>query len=132
MARPAPPLTRLELEIMKVLWQTGPGTVQQVRDRLAEEGADLAYNTIQTMLNVLHRKGRVRRRLAGRAYSYAPTTSRLQAARQAVADLVGRMFDGSAESLVMNLVETRQLSPEKLSELSEMLEQQRAVRGGKR
>jgi BlaI family transcriptional regulator, penicillinase repressor len=114
-------LTPLELEIMKVLWETGPAAVQAVQERLAPE-RKLAYNTVQTMLNVLQRKGKVTRELEGRAYVYAPVVSRVQASRQAVGDLVHRMFDGSAESLVLSLVETRQLTPEKLAELSALID----------
>jgi predicted transcriptional regulator len=114
-------LTPLELDIMKVLWETGPAPVQTVQERLSP-GRPLAYNTVQTMLNVLHRKGKVRRELKERAYHYEPTLSRLQAAGQAVGDLVQRMFDGSAESLVLNLVETRHLTPAKLSELTALLD----------
>jgi predicted transcriptional regulator len=114
-------LTPLELEIMKVLWDTGPASVQTVQERLAPERT-LAYNTVQTMLNVLHRKKKVRRELAGRAYVYEPVVSRAQASRQALGDLVSRMFEGSAESLVLSLVETRQLTPEKLAELSALIE----------
>ncbi|HEV2843282.1 MAG TPA: BlaI/MecI/CopY family transcriptional regulator [Thermoanaerobaculia bacterium] len=117
----AEPLTPLELEIMKVLWEGGPAPVQAVQERLAPE-RKLAYNTVQTMLNVLHRKGKVERQLQGRAFVYQPTVSRDQAAGQAVGDLLQRMFDGSAESLVLSLVETRHLTPEKLAELSELLE----------
>ena len=116
-------LTPLELEIMKVLWETGPAPVQVVQERLAAD-RPLAYNTVQTMLNVLHRKGKVRRALDGRAYRYEPAISRPQAARQAVGDLVQRMFDGSAEDLVLSLVETRQLTPEKLARLTTMLEEE--------
>lgn len=115
-------LTPLELEIMKVLWETGPAAVQTVQERLPAD-RKLAYNTVQTMLNVLHRKGKVQRALQGRAYVYEPAVSRVQAARQAVGDLVQRMFDGSAEELVLSLVETRQLTPEKLSRLTAMLEE---------
>ena len=117
----AEPLTPLELEIMKVLWETGPAATQTVQERLAPE-RKLAYNTVQTMLNVLHRKGKVRRELAGRAYVYEPAVSRAQTAGQAVSDLVSRMFGGSAESLVLSLVETRHLTPEKLAELSALLD----------
>ena len=116
-------LTPLELEIMKVLWETGPAAVQTVQERLPAERR-LAYNTVQTMLNVLHRKGKVRRELQGRAYLYEPAVTRPQAARQAVGDLVQRMFDGSAEELVLSLVETRQLTPEKLARLTAMLEEE--------
>ncbi|HVG06262.1 MAG TPA: BlaI/MecI/CopY family transcriptional regulator [Thermoanaerobaculia bacterium] len=117
----AEPLTPLELEIMKVLWETGPASVQTVQEGLAAERT-LAYNTVQTMLNVLLRKGKVKREIQGRAYLYEPVVSRPQTARLAVSDLVHRMFDGSAESLVLSLVETRQLTPEKLAELSKLLD----------
>ena len=117
----ADPLTPLELEIMKVLWETGPAAVQTVQEHLALE-RKLAYNTVQTMLNVLHRKGKVRRELQGRAYVYEPVVSRAQAAGQAVGDLVSRMFGGSAESLVLSLVEARHLTPEKLAELSALVD----------
>jgi predicted transcriptional regulator len=120
--RTAEPLTPLELEIMKVLWETGPASVQTVQEALAAE-RKLAYNTVQTMLNVLLRKGKVKRQIQGRAYLYEPLVSRPQTARLAVSDLVHRMFDGSAESLVLSLVEARQLTPEKLAELSALLEQ---------
>lgn len=115
-------LTPLELEIMKVLWETGAAAVQTVQEKLPPD-RQLAYNTVQTMLNVLCRKGKVRRELRARAYFYEPTISRLQATRQAVGDLVHRMFDGSPESLVLNLLETRQLTPEKLAKLTRMLEE---------
>ena len=115
-------LTPLELEIMKVLWESGPAPVQSVQERLPQEPR-LAYNTVQTMLNVLHRKGKVRRTMQGRAFVYEPAVSRVQAATQAVGDLVQRMFDGSPESLVMSLVEARQLTPETLARLSAMLEE---------
>jgi len=115
-------LTPLELRIMQVLWETGPAPVQVVQERLAGE-RPLAYNTVQTMLNVLLRKGKVRRELRARAYHYEPAVSRLQAAELAVGDLVDRMFGGSAESLVMSLVETRHLTPETLARLSALLEE---------
>jgi predicted transcriptional regulator len=121
--RDGQPLTPLELDIMKVLWETGPAPVQTVQERLAAADRPLAYNTVQTMLNVLHRKGKVRRELQGRAFVYEPAVTRFQAAGQAVGDLVQRMFDGSAESLVLSLVETRQLTPEKLAALTAMVEE---------
>jgi BlaI family penicillinase repressor len=114
-------LTPLELEIMKVLWEGGPATVQTVQDRLPGE-PKLAYTTVQTMLNVLHRKGRVKRVLKGRAYEYAPAVSREITIRLALRDIINRLFGGSAESLVMSLVESRHLTPAKLAELNKLLE----------
>ena len=107
MPKPKSPLTPLELEIMKVLWETGPANVQTVQEKL---GRPLAYTTVQTMLNVLHRKGHATRTLKQKAYFYRPSISRRDAAKQAVADVVDRLFSGSASNLVMSLVETKQLS----------------------
>jgi predicted transcriptional regulator len=114
-------LTPLELELMKVLWEEREATVQQVLDRMPEE-RDLAYTTVQTMLNVLHRKQRVERTLRDRAYCYKPVVSRQKAMGQIVGDLVDRVFGGSAESLVMNLLETRRLTPDKLAKLREKID----------
>jgi BlaI family transcriptional regulator, penicillinase repressor len=114
-------LTRLELEIMKVLWETGPATVQTVQQHLERQ---LAYTTVQTMLNVLHRKNKVKRTLKNKAYLYRPSVSRSQATKHAVGDLIDRMFGGSAESLVMSLVEARHLTAERLSQLHKLIEKE--------
>ena len=113
-------LTRLELEIMNVLWETGAANVQTVQQRLAR---DLAYTTVQTMLNILHRKGKVKRTLRDRAYFYKPSVTRSQVVSQTVSDMVDRLFGGSAESLVMSLVETKHLTAEKLARLNQLLEE---------
>jgi BlaI family penicillinase repressor len=114
-----PTLTPLELEIMSVLWETGPANVQRVQAEL--KGRELAYTTVQTMLNVLHRKGKVKRQLMERAYVYRPVLSRQKAVSQAVGDMLDRFFGGSADSLVLNLVEARRLTPEKLARIQEMV-----------
>lgn len=108
-------LTPLELRIMQVLWTAGPSNVQAVQAGLKEE---LAYTTVQTMLNVLERKGHVKRRLVGRAYEYRPLQTREVAQGSAVSDLLNRLFDGSAEDLVMNMVRSKQVDGAKLAELA--------------
>jgi BlaI family penicillinase repressor len=117
------PLTPLELEIMNVLWETGAANVQTVQERLP--GRTLAYTTVQTMLNVLYRKGKVRRRLRNRAYFYQPVLSRQKAVTQAVGDMLDRFFGGSAHDLVLSLVKTRHLSAEKLAQIQKLLERPR-------
>jgi len=114
-------LTPLELEIMHVLWETGPANVQTVQQHLER---DLAYTTVQTMLNILHRKGKVKRTLKDRAYFYKPAVSRSHVTTQHITDIVDRLFGGSAESLVMSLVETRHLTPKKLARLQKLLEEE--------
>jgi predicted transcriptional regulator len=113
-------LTPLELRIMQVLWREGPGNVQHVQKNLPA-GTELAYTTVQTMLNVLQRKGRVRRTLNGRAFDYRAVVSEEKILGQAVRDLVERMFGGSSEELVMNLVKSREIDLERLAELSRQM-----------
>lgn len=112
--------TPLEMEIMSVLWATGPANVAAVQEALPGD-PPLAYTTVQTMLNILHRKGKVKRTLKGRAYEYAPAVSRERAAKAAVRDVIDRLFGGSAESLVMSLIEQRHLTPARLAELNRLL-----------
>lgn len=121
-------LTPVELEIMKVLWQSGPTTVQAVREKLPGDPGP-AYTTVQTMLNVLVRKGRVKRTLKGQAYEYSPVVSKRAAINEAVRDLLNGLFAGSAEDLVMNLVEHRHLTAEKLAKLTELVETNRRTKG---
>ena len=121
MARPKTEnLTPLELEIMHVLWETGPANVQTVQQKLKR---DLAYTTVQTMLNILERKGKAKRTLKNRAYFYKPAVSRKQVVGKHVKDVVDRLFGGSAESLVMSLVETKHLTPEKLARLQKLIDE---------
>ena len=122
-------LTPLELEIMHVLWETGPANVQTVQQKLKR---DLAYTTVQTMLNILHRKGKAKRTLKDRAYFYKPAVSRKQVLSKHVIDVVDRLFGGSAESLVMSLVETRHLTPAKLARIQKMLADAKEEKHGNR
>jgi BlaI family transcriptional regulator, penicillinase repressor len=111
-------LTPLELQIMQVLWEVGPSTVSEVQPRLEGE---LAYTTVQTMLNVLLRKKKVKRVQEGRAYRYQATVSRERATGSALSDLVKRMFGGSTEALLMAMVDTRQISAEELARVAQRL-----------
>ena len=111
-------MTPLELEIMQVLWETGPANCQTVQRQLKRE---LAYTTVQTMLTVLHRKGRVKRTLKDKAYVYRPAVSRRKFTGHAVRDLIDRLFGGSAEGLVMNLLQEKQLTPERLAKLHQLV-----------
>ena len=117
-SRKSPTLTPLELEIMQVLWQAGPCTVAEVQPKLQ---AELAYTTVQTMLNVLLRKKKVKRVQEGRAYRYRPAVSRERASGSALRDLVTRMFGGSSEALLMAMVDTRLISAEELARVAQKL-----------
>lgn len=118
-------MTPLELKIMQVLWRLGPSLVQAVQQELEGE---LAYTTVQTMLNVLERKGRVTRRLRGRAFEYRAAVTEEKTLGTAVADLVDRMFGGSPEELVMSLVKSRQLDAGRLAKLAERVDAAKAAK----
>lgn len=112
------PLTPLELEIMQVLWESGACTVSEVQPKLKGQ---LAYTTVQTMLNVLLRKKKVARVQEGRAFRYRPVMSRERATGNALNDLVKRVFGGSSEALLMAMVDTRQISAKELTRVAERL-----------
>lgn len=114
-------LTPLELQIMQVIWKIGTANVAAVQQGLEQ---NLAYTTVQTMLNILHRKGKLKRKLRGRAYEYSPTVSEAKASGHAVRDLVDRMFGGSTEQLVLSLIKTRQIDARTIAELSKRLAEQ--------
>lgn len=114
-------LTKLELRIMQAIWRTGGGTVSAVQGEL---DAPLAYTTVQTMLNILERKGKLRRELQGRAYVYSARVSEAKALRQTLRDMIDRMFGGSSEELVMSLLKDGQIDAERLAELSERFKEE--------
>jgi len=122
-------LTKLELQIMQAIWRLGPSNVAAVQEALAQ---DLAYTTVQTMLNILERKGKLKRTLRGRAFEYSATVSEAKASTHAVRDLVDRMFGGSSEELVMSLIKSRQIDPKKIAELTRRLEQEERTAEGKK
>ena len=121
-------LTPLELEIMEVLWVQEPATSHTVQKALARR---LAYTTVQTMLNVLCRKGKVRRVLRGRVYIYRPGLSRRLELARTVRELIDRWFGGSATDLVMTLIEERQVGAETLARLQEQVARLEANSNGK-
>src|SRR5579862_9504272 len=114
-------LTPLERRIMRVLWEGGAGNVQKVLQGLKGE-PQLAYTTIQTTLNVLHRKGRVKRKLVGRAFEYSAAVSQEAADSHAIKDVLHKVFRGSVDDLLLSLVRTKHLNAEKLAQLQAKLE----------
>lgn len=109
-------LTRLELKIMQVIWKRGSSSVGEVQ---AELQPPLAYTTVQTVLNILERKSKLRRELEGRAYIYSAKVSEEKALGQSLRDLIDRMFGGSSEELVMSLLKSRQIDARRLAKLTE-------------
>ena len=114
-------LTRLELKIMQVIWRLGASTVGDVQNELEPP---LAYTTVQTMLNILERKGKLERELQGRAYVYRAKVSEERAVGQSLRDMIDRMFGGSSEQLVMSLLKSRQIDAKRLAKLTEKFKEE--------
>jgi BlaI family penicillinase repressor len=112
--------TDREQDIMNVLWDHGPLTAGEVRERLADE---LAYNTVLTMLRILEDKGHVRHTEKGRAHVYQAAVERQAAATSAVRRLVRKVFRGSPELLLMQLAEDRELDEETVRKLRRLLDE---------
>ena len=109
-------LTGLELEIMKIVWDLKKATVRDVFERLAER-RKIAYTTVMTMLKILEQKGFVDKSEKERAYLYRPTKPERKVMRAMVREFVDRVFNGSAEPLLVHLVEDKRLSEKELAEI---------------
>jgi predicted transcriptional regulator len=114
--------TELELAILKVLWDESPLPVREVRARLAAEaGRPLAHSSVVTMLNIMHRKGFVRRRKEGTAFLFSPKEQRERVTGRMAADLLSKVFDGSPSALVLNLLESTDVDAEELAQLRALI-----------
>jgi BlaI family transcriptional regulator, penicillinase repressor len=123
MRTPSRTLTGQELEIMKVIWELRQSTVRDVYEKLREQ-RPIAYTTVMTMMNILEQKGFLKKRPAeGRAYVYQSARPRKQVIRSMVREFVDRVFNGSAEPLMVQLVKDRHLSEKELKEIARMIEE---------
>lgn len=112
--------TERELDIMGVLWDRGSATVAEVKEDLTD---DLAYTTVLTMLRVLEEKGHVAHTEEGRAHRYHPLVEREKAGKSAVRRLTRKLFQGSRELLLTQLVSDRDLSEEELRRMRRLLDE---------
>ena len=113
-------LSNREAEIMAVLWEQGPSTVAEVKDRLSDE---LAYTTVLTILRNLEAKGYVGHQAEGRAHRYLARIRQQSARKSAIRDLAGKLFQGSADLLLTQLVSDRKLSEDQVRRIRAILEE---------
>ena len=122
-----PRFTPRELDVMSVLWREGSGTVAEVRERLSD---DLAYTTVLWVLQTLQEKGFVRHEREGRAHRYFPLVEPEAAGASALDRIVDKVFHGSAEMLLAQLVSERELPPAELQRMRDLLDRRLAESGG--
>ena len=115
--------TDRELDVMAVLWQRGSGTVSEVRDDLDDE---LAYTTVLTILRTLEDKGFVTHVAEGKAHRYMPAVTADVAGKSALSRVLDKIFGGSSELLLTQLVSDRNLDPAELRRLRKLLDERLA------
>jgi predicted transcriptional regulator len=112
--------TDRELDVMAVLWELGSATVPEVRERIADP---LAYTTVQTVLRTLEDKGYVGHEEDGRFHRYHPLVDRERAGRGALSRVLWKVFAGSPELLLTHFLSQRELTPDELRRIREILDE---------
>ena len=114
--------TDAELAILRVLWERGPSTVREVAETMGRESA---YTTILKLLQIMTEKRLVRRDESARTHVYEAASSEGQTQRQIVADLLDRVFDGSAAKLVLQALAAGKTSSKELAEIRRLIDTHR-------
>jgi BlaI family penicillinase repressor len=115
-----PAFTERELDIMSILWRRGAATVAEVREELNE---DLAYTSVLSALQSLEEKGYIDHEAVGRAYRYRPLVAADAAGGSALTRVLEKIFHGSAEQLLAQLVSEREIPPEELKRMRKLLQE---------
>ncbi len=117
--------TELELQILKLLWERSPRTVREVRDALAEQGRDLAHTSVITSLGTMVEKGQVKKLdpTVGKAFRYTPSLAHHEVSQEMLGDFINRVFDGSTETLMLNLFDSQDLDEDEIKRLRRLLNQ---------
>ena len=109
--------TELELQLLKILWQSAPRPVREVRDALAENGRDIAHTSVITTLNTMVDKGYLKRTREGKAFLFSPAVTQEDMSQRMLGDIVDRVFDGSPSAVVLSLFECSDIDDDELKEL---------------
>jgi predicted transcriptional regulator len=111
--------TDREIEILKILWEIGEGSVRAVHEQMA--AGDVHFNTVQTQLRIMDRKGLVTHRRDGRTLIYKPVYTREQESSR----FLNQVFDGALDQLVLSMLAAERVKPETLAELEELIKEAR-------
>ena len=108
--------TPAELEILQVIWEQGPSTVREVMNVLNGQKRR-AYTSVMSLMTVMAEKGQLKQKPRGRAYIYSAKISRAKTQSRMVRDLLRRVFDGSASTLVTQLLQQAEPDCEEMKEI---------------
>ena len=114
--------TELELQLLKILWNDSPLPVREIRQRLAEQGHDVAHTTVITVLNIMVEKKFLKRKKQKNAFLFTPRVSRAEMFGNILGDIVHRVFDGSAHGLMLSLMESADVDEQELIKIKELID----------
>jgi BlaI family penicillinase repressor len=117
-----PTLTPQELEIMKLVWKRESATVRDIYEALLEQ-RKIAYTTVMTMMKILETKGYLKKRRHERAFVYRPAQPKSRVIGGMIREFINRVFNGSAEPLLVHLVKTRHIREKDLRAIARMIEE---------
>ncbi|MDB5321253.1 MAG: blaI 4 [Phycisphaerales bacterium] len=129
MPNEAVPPTERELEILKVLWDRGEGSVREVFEAMSAT-AEIVQNTVQAFLRTMEEKGLVRHRVVGRTFIYQPVRRRAETEKRLVSGMLNRVFDGAIDQLVQSALSLRKPTAAELTKLEELIRQHKAAKAG--
>lgn len=116
-------LGRVQLRIMRVLWEKGEATAREITDQICLEEM-IAHSTVQTLLRQMEAKGAVTHRLHERTFVFRPVAAEEEVRSRATSDLLSRFFDGSVSGLVAHLLKRESIPPEEISRLRELIDRE--------
>lgn len=127
MARPpAKELTERELEVMHIFWESGEQTAVDVRDKLAEQGRDLAYTTVATLVRILLEKGFLVQLNDQRPFKFKPARPFEEVSKNMIVDMVDRLFGGSKEQLLLRMFDGAKMTRAERQALENILKENKS------
>ena len=119
--RPLRAMSPAETEVLRLVWQLGEPTVQQVHDALPENRT-VAYRTVQTLLRRLEEKGYLTHKTEGKAHVFCPAVKREAVVRRTVRDFLDRLFGGDSRPLMQFLAEDGRIDKKDIDDLRELID----------
>jgi len=110
-----------ETEILRLVWQLGKATVQQIQDALPESRT-VAYKTVQTLLRRLEKKGYLTHKTEGKAYVFCPAVKREAVVKRTVLDFLDRLFGGDPRPLMQFLAREGRIDAQDIEELKKLID----------
>ena len=129
MAKRPPTIPDSELEVIKVLWEKGQGTVREILESLRDAGREWSYATVATLLDRLETKGMVNSDRSELAFVYRPAVTAQDVRQKRVTSLVEKLYQGEPGLLVLHLLKSHQLDPRQAKEVRAVLDEMTKKKG---